>query len=134
MEPLPFQPLAPGIRTLWVIRFKGKPEVYLKPSFDFFIPSPFKNNEWMSMERQANMQALDLLQQINRACLDIKNQCQNVGMLKNFEDYLKKAQGVFSELEDLDSLMKNFDDLLKRMSPPPSKEGEKEEDSPEDGN
>ena len=122
MKTLPFCPLTPGIRTLWVIQFKGDVHLHLKPSFDFFIPSPFNRNDWVKADQKSNRQALDILQQINRTCSDIKQQCQNISVLKTFEDYLRKVQGVFTHMDDLDILMKDFNDLIKRLSPPPSKE------------
>lgn len=123
MGSLSFKPVVPGIRTLWVIQLYESED---KPSFDFYIPSPFNPREWMNTAAETNQQALDLLNKINRACSQIKHECKDNETVQTFKDYLQKAQGVFSHLEDLEGLMKNFDELMKRLSRPPSQESEEE--------
>lgn len=126
MDSLSFKPVLPGIRTLWVIQFFGEAEE--KPPFEFFVPSPFNPREWMNTATETNRQALDLLNKINQACSQIKHECKDNDTIQTFKEYLQKAQGVFSHLEDLEGLMKNFDELMKRLSRPPSQEKEPEEE------
>lgn len=124
MGSLPIKPVVPGIRTLWVIKLHENKD---KPDFDFYIPSPFNPREWMNTAAETNQQALDLLNKINQACSQIKHKCKDDDAVQTFKDQLQKAQGVFSHLENLEGLMKNFEDLMKRLSRPPSQESGPEE-------
>lgn len=124
MTPLAIKPIVPGIRTLWIIQMH---EAEDRPYMDFYVPSPFNPREWMNTEVETNQQALDLLNKINQACSQIKHECKDNDAMQTFKDYLQKAQGVFSHLEDLEGLMKNFDELIKRLSRPPSQQSESEE-------
>lgn len=130
MGSLTFRPVVPGIRTLWVIEFER--EFSSKQGINFYIPSPFENNCWVNTNQQKNQQALQILNRINDACLEIKHKCVDAQTLKSFDEYIRNAKGVFKNLENLDDLIKNFDDLMKKFPLPPAddKEEKKRNKSP----
>lgn len=140
METLPFKPYMPGIRTLWVIKFRENfplPEniTLPKPPVDFFIPSPFEKNEWICTNRQANKKAIECLEKIQDKCVDIKKEYTTTTEkpLETLDDYLNKAKDLFKNLENLDDLMKDYNKYLKKIfpnTPSSEKPDEKQEEKP----
>ena len=80
METQPFdKPLSPGVRALWMLKFKHSLN---QPAVDFFIPSPWGNNEWISANQQDNLKAQDMLGKIQKKCNELKSECNEVQKLE----------------------------------------------------
>lgn len=113
----PFNPVDPGIRTLWVFQFNEEAK-----AFDFYIPTP-DGREWFKADMRINNKAIETLTLIQKTCEEIKAQCSDRETLETVDDYMNKAGEVFKNLEDLDQLTKDFKEFLKEL-PPPNEEDE----------
>lgn len=138
MEYFPFKPFSPGVRTLWVLQFKGQTpeEENKRPRLpvDLFIPSPFANEWFNTSATTQNQKALEYLDEIQKTCKEIKQEAKITEKFETLEDYLKKANDLFKNLDSLDDLMKNYTDFLKRYysSPPDKKNPDKPEEHPKE--
>ncbi len=117
MDLLPFKPFAPGVRTLWVLRFKELPSEGLSeiPCVEFFIPSPFGQNEWYNYNPENTRKAQEMLNQINRSCQVIREECASS------QDFLDKSEQVAQDLLTLDQLLQNFNEEIDKIYPPSQK-------------
>lgn len=116
MKPFPFNPVDPGIRTLWVFQFNEESKKAGRPAFDFYIPTP-DGSEWLKADLKINERALETLKLIQKTCQEIKGQCEDKETLTTVDDYMKRTSEVFKNLEDLDQLTKDFKEFLKEIPP-----------------
>jgi hypothetical protein len=121
MEDFTFKPCMPGIRTLWVLRFRELNNdveacAFKKWAVDFFIPAPGSQNEWMQVMPEKNQAALHVLENIQTMCQKIKEDCNQP---LSTQEGLKKIEEVSGNLKNLDGLMRQFNELLKKLKPPP---------------
>jgi hypothetical protein len=115
METHPFDhPVSPGVRTLWMLKFKPTEPNMPKISVDLFIPSPF-GNEWITANLEDNLKAKALLGKIQKQCDDLKSECKEVQQSDPSQQRLDKAQHLFKNFKKLDTMLKSFSDFMKRF-------------------
>jgi hypothetical protein len=121
MKQFPFNPVDPGVRTLWVFQFNEESKRAGRPAFDFYIPTP-DGREWFKADLRINSKAIETLTLIQKTCQDIKSQCTDRETLQTLDGYLRRAGDVFKNLEDLDTLTQDFKDFLRELPPPAEEE------------
>src|ERR1700678_1654935 len=119
-----------GAKTTWIIQFKTlDPDpsnqkanlIPPKPNNDFFIPLPGQQNQWiLGVDASHADKALESLNKIEKLCDDIKKECQHE--TEKPEDVADKAKKVTEELSTLDTLIKHFNELMKRFKNLPPEE------------
>lgn len=111
-----FNPVDPGIRTLWVFQFNEESKKAGRPAFDFYIPTP-DGTEWLKADLKINEKALETLNLIQQTCEEIKAKCEDKKTLSSVDDYMKRTSEVIKNLEELDDLTKDFKEFLKELPP-----------------
>lgn len=116
-----------GSTTFWIIQFKnqledqityeGSEKIRSIPLFDFIIPMPGGENQWMIADVKYNNEAIESLNKIQQICREIKFECETE--MEKIEDYVEKSKKVTDDLDTLDKMIKHFNEIMKKFKNPP---------------
>lgn len=111
----------PGPKILWIMMFK-RTEATSPYEVEFYIPAPIGDKQWMKVNQEMESEALNFLEKIQTLCEKLKEECSTPSEEGDNENYLNKAKDVTHKLENLEELIKRFNDIMHRLNKPPPSE------------